>query len=300
MIRNAWFKKTVASALLMSAVAAPAVTNADASEQPQVPSDVPAKVAAMPAIKGAVVTSAMADPLELAQKYAPDTVEDWKQTLEQFKKVAGEGPRFFSVIKAVPVEDAAKVKAGEASPVTETLQQAATISGEKIRIEILDKLKDKAAEVLDQAKDLELADVPGQIQVFDKAEVLGQLKELDKAEVLGQIKELVKSEAVDQAKPVDEAKALGPAKVIISKLGDLKVEAAKTEPAVADDSEHSKTLSIAVSKEASESAIAFMKAHIALHDAVESKDEAAIKDALAKLLVQYKAQIKELEAAAQS
>lgn len=288
MIRNAWFKKTVASALLMSAVAAPAVTNADASEQPQVPSDVPAKVAAMPAIKGAVVTSAMADPLELAQKYAPDTVEDWKQTLEQFKKVAGEGPSFFSVIKAVPVEDAAKVKAGEASPVTETLQQAATISGEKIRIEILDKLKDKAA------------DVPGQIKVFDKAEVLGQLKELDKAEVLGQIKELVKSEAADQAKPVDEAKALGPAKVIISKLGDLKVEAAKTEPAVADDSEHSKTLSIAVSKEASESAIAFMKAHIALHDAVESKDEAAIKDALAKLLVQYKAQIKELEAAAQS
>lgn len=288
MIRNAWFKKTVASALLMSAVAAPAVTNADASEQPQVPSDVPAKVAAMPAIKGAVVTSAMADPLELAQKYAPDTVEDWKQTLEQFKKVAGEGPRFFSVIKAVPVEEAAKVKAGAAIP------------GEKIRIEILDKLKDKAAEVLGQAKDLELADVPGQIKVFDKAEVPGQILELDKAEVLGQIKELVKSEAADQAKPVDEAKALGPAKVIISKLGDLKVEAAKTEPAAVGDSEHSKTLSIAVSKEASESAIAFMKAHIALHDAVESKDEAAIKDALAKLLVQYKAQIKELEAAAQS
>lgn len=299
MIRNAWFKKTVASALLMSAVAAPAVTNADASEQPQVPSDVPAKVAAIPAIKGAVMKSAIADPLELAQKYAPDTVEDWKQTLEQFKKVAGEGPRFFSVIKAVPVEEAAKVKSGEASPVTEKLQQAATISGEKIRIEILDKLKDKAANVLGQAKDLELADVPDQIKVFDKAEVSGQIRELDKA-VLGQIKELVKSEATDQAKPVDEAKALGPAKVIISKLGDLKVEAAKTEPAAAGDSEHSKTLSIAVSKEASESAIAFMKAHIALHDAVESKDEAAIKDALAKLLVQYKAQIKELEAAAQS
>ncbi|MCM3000101.1 hypothetical protein M3647_21745 [Paenibacillus cellulositrophicus] len=299
MIRNAWFKKTVASALLMSAVAAPAVTNAAASEQPEVPSDVPAKVAAIPAIKGAVIKSAIADPLELAQKYAPDTVEDWKQTLEKFKKVAGEGPRFFSVIKAVPVEEAAKVKAGEASPVTETLQPAAAIPGEEIRIEILDKLKDKAAEVLGQAKDLELA-VPGQIKVFDKADVPGQILELDKAEVLGQIKVLVKSEAAEQAKPVDEAKALGPAKVIISKLGDLKVEAAKTEPAAAGDSEHSKTVSIAVSKEASESAIAFMKAHIALHDAVESKDEAAIKDALAKLLVQYKAQIKELEAAAQS
>lgn len=86
MIRNAWFKKTVASALLMSAVAAPAVTNADASEQPKVPSDVPAKVAAIPAIKGAVMKSAIADPVELAQKYAPDTVEDWKQTLEQFKR----------------------------------------------------------------------------------------------------------------------------------------------------------------------------------------------------------------------
>lgn len=299
MIRNAWFKKTVASALLMSAVAAPAVTNADASEQPQVPSDVPAKVAAIPAIKGAVVKSAIADPLELAQKYAPDTVEDWKQTLEQFKKVVGEGPRFFSVIKAVPAEDAAKGKADDASS-GETPQPAVNISGEKIRIEILDKLKDKAAKVLSQAKDLELADVQGQIKVFDKAEVPGQILELDKAEVLGQIKELMKSEAAEQAKPVDEAKALGPAKVIISKLEDLKGEAGKTDSAAAADPEHPKTLSIAVSKEASVSAIAFMKAHIALHDAVESKDEAAIKDALAKLLVQYKAQIKELEAAAQS
>jgi hypothetical protein len=300
MIRNAWFKKTVASALLMSAVAAPAVTNADASEQPQVPSDVPAKVAAIPAIKGAVIKSAIADPLELAQKYAPDTVEDWKQTLEQFKKVAGEGPRFFSVIKAVPTEAAAKLNAGEASSVAETLQAAGKGSGEKIRIQILDKLKDGVADVLGQAKDLELADVPGQIKVFDKAEVPGQILELDKAEVLGQIKELVKAEAADQAKPVDEAKAFGPAKIIISKLEDLKNEAGKTDSAAAADPEHPKTLSIAVSKEVSESAIAFMKAHIALHDAVESKDEAAIKDALAKLLVQYKAQIKELEAAAQS
>ncbi|MBB3129930.1 hypothetical protein FHS19_004635 [Paenibacillus rhizosphaerae] len=300
MIRNAWLKKTVASALLMSAVAAPAVTNADASEQPQVSSDVPTKVAAIPAIKGAVIKSAIADPLELAQKYAPDTVEDWKQTLEQFKKVAGEGPRFFSVIKAVPVEEAAKVKAGEASPVTETLQPAVKIPGEKIRIEILDKLKDEVADVLGQAKDLGQADVPDQIKVFDKTEVLGQLKELDKAEVLGQIKELVKSGATDLAKPVDEAKALGPAKIIISKLMDLKNEVGKTDSASAADPEHPKTLSIAVSKEASESAVAFMKAHIALHEAVESKDEAAIKDALAKLLVQYKAQIKELEAAAKS
>ncbi|OZB92795.1 hypothetical protein [Paenibacillus sp. XY044] len=288
MIRTAWFKKTVASALLMSAVAAPAVTNADASEQPQVPSDVPTKVAAMPAIKAAVVTSAMADPLELAQKYAPDTVEDWKQTLEQFKKVAGEGPRFFSVIKTVPADAATKVNTGEFSSVSETIQPVAGISGENVRIEILDKLKDKAAEVLGQAKDLE------------KAAVLGQIKELDKAEVLGQIKELVKSEATDQAKPVDEAKALGPAKIIISKLEDLKNEVGKTDSASAADPEHPKALSIAISKEASESAIAFMKAHIALHEAVESKDEAAIKDALAKLLVQYKAQIKELEEAAKS
>lgn len=225
MIRNAWFKKVVASALLMSAVAAPVVTNADAVERPKLPSDVPAKVAALPAVKETGITSAVTDPLELAKKYAPDTVEDWKQTLEHLKKAAGEGTNSFSVIKAVPSIPATKMDSKE-------------LAKDVVSSEVLkDSLPGTPA--------VDLSGGPIRIQILDKLEVGAQM-----------LNQAVAGEASTQ--------------------------------------------SIVIDKVASESAIAMVTAHIALYEAVESKNEAAIKEALAKLLVQYKAEVKELEGAANS
>jgi hypothetical protein len=95
------FKKLALSALLVSAVAAPTVTNA-ASEPKTVSPEVLSKVDTTPAANVLATTfimSSWANPLELVTAYSPNTLEDWKKTLEQYKKVAGEPNNMLSFIE---------------------------------------------------------------------------------------------------------------------------------------------------------------------------------------------------------
>ncbi|MDR9852165.1 hypothetical protein RJP21_00965 [Paenibacillus sp. VCA1] len=112
-------KKTAMSAVMLSAVAAPAITHADNGPKTETTA---VKIQAVAATLGGddqsqkIVISKMTDPLELAKQYAPETVEDWQKTLEQFKKALVPAD-----IKAVKIEklsaaDEAGETAGEFEP----------------------------------------------------------------------------------------------------------------------------------------------------------------------------------------
>lgn len=78
MKRNLLIRKIALSTLLLSAIASPA---AFADSQPET-SPRPVKVAPLLTISAASVM----DPLKLAETYAPETVEDWKQTLAEYEE----------------------------------------------------------------------------------------------------------------------------------------------------------------------------------------------------------------------
>ncbi len=86
------FKKLALSALLVSAVAAPTSVNAASGASDQSAKTTAAAVVT-PATTGSIATQVAildwADPLELAKTYAPNTLEDWKKTLDQYYKAAG-------------------------------------------------------------------------------------------------------------------------------------------------------------------------------------------------------------------
>lgn len=86
------FKKLALSALLVSAVAAPTAVNAASGANDQSAKTTAAAVVT-PATKGSMDTKVTildwTDPLELAKTYAPNTLEDWKKTLDQYYKAAG-------------------------------------------------------------------------------------------------------------------------------------------------------------------------------------------------------------------
>lgn len=108
----------------VSAVAAPAITHADSAPEPEAPA---AKIQATAAVVGEngkpqnIVISRLTDPLELAKQYAPETVEDWRKTLEQFGKtalpVSDKDIRIDKLSVAVKVAEAgAGAKSGDAEP----------------------------------------------------------------------------------------------------------------------------------------------------------------------------------------
>ncbi|MNO60098.1 hypothetical protein D3C76_507010 [compost metagenome] len=86
------FKKLALSALLVSAVAAPTAANAASEVKDQSAKSTKAAVVT-PATNGALSVTLTkmdwVDPLELAKTYAPNTLEDWKKTLDQYYKNAG-------------------------------------------------------------------------------------------------------------------------------------------------------------------------------------------------------------------
>lgn len=86
------FKKLALSALLVSAVAAPTAVNAASGANDQSAKTTAAAVVT-PANSGSLSASLISfdwvDPLELAKTYAPNTLEDWKKTLDQYYKAAG-------------------------------------------------------------------------------------------------------------------------------------------------------------------------------------------------------------------
>lgn len=82
-------KKTVLSAVMLSAAAVPGITHAAENTVKTEIQGVKAQAATMVSMDGKsqmISFVKVADPLELAKQYAPETVEDWKQVLEQMEK----------------------------------------------------------------------------------------------------------------------------------------------------------------------------------------------------------------------
>ncbi|MEC0090497.1 hypothetical protein [Paenibacillus macquariensis] len=217
------FKKVALSALLVSAVAVPTVTNA-ASEPKEVSPKVLSKtITTAPAVTNVLATtttvaSSWANPLDLAKTYAPTTLEDWKKTLEQYKKVVGETSNVQYSIDSIDM-DKAGIKFDKAFEIANL---------------------DPAAVKIISATPAVAGDTNNMQYTID----------MDKAGI-----------------KFDEA---------------FEINISGT---TALDS----TMALPIS----EADQAFFKAQFALDDAAKSKDAAAIKEALAKLLVEYKQQIAE-------
>ncbi|MFU1793699.1 hypothetical protein ACM1RC_07525 [Paenibacillus azoreducens] len=95
-------KKTALSALMFSAVAAPAVTNADSSNSGEQAAKTQPAIAVSAKGSGKtenIMFAKIMDPLELAKKYAPETVEEWQKTLEKLR-----GPFVTGMAEVVPAE----------------------------------------------------------------------------------------------------------------------------------------------------------------------------------------------------
>ncbi|WP_054026039.1 hypothetical protein [Bacillus sp. FJAT-28004] len=98
----------LSSALLMSAVAGPAISNA-ATKSPN-PEQIPmlqkvisSNTSSTDAITGVAVVNSFTNPLDLAKKYAPDTLADWQETLDQYEKTIGKTLSIVSsTIEATP------------------------------------------------------------------------------------------------------------------------------------------------------------------------------------------------------
>lgn len=121
MIRNKnVFQKIALSTLLLSAVASPSAFAADVPEE---------TAAASPVTRLTAASAPLLDPVKLAETYAPETVDDWKQTMEQYKEAVSSRIRTVTggsatiTLRAVktgqalgPSGETATVAAGELTP----------------------------------------------------------------------------------------------------------------------------------------------------------------------------------------
>ncbi|GIP28504.1 hypothetical protein J23TS9_36340 [Paenibacillus sp. J23TS9] len=258
-------KRTALSALMFSAVAAPAVTNADSSSKAETSAVNTLAAIVVPAkdsnnVQGIMITK-ISDPLALAQKYAPETAEDWKKTLEQFRKTfASEMTKDIVVSKAESLKDASGEQTGQLSFSTAAVK---TIPAEKLTFNA-EKIKDITGE---KTGEYAVA-VPTTGEKTTPAEKL-TISMATVKDIAG-----VKTDRYEMAIPA-------------ASLTDSKN---KTEQA---------SIAVSISStEAKEADTPFAKAWAALSDAEESNNADAIKKALAELLEQYKQQIAEKEAAA--
>ncbi|GIO32583.1 MULTISPECIES: hypothetical protein [Paenibacillus] len=112
-------KKTTMSAVMLSAVAAPAITHADSAPKTETPA-IKVQAAAVTLDGGVqsqkIAISKMTDPLELAKQYAPETVEDWKKTLEQLQQALVPADIQAIKIEKLSAADESGETAGEFEP----------------------------------------------------------------------------------------------------------------------------------------------------------------------------------------
>ncbi|MEC0202271.1 hypothetical protein P4H39_06460 [Paenibacillus lautus] len=237
-MKHKLFGKLALSAALLGTAAVPVhASGADTS-------DVPNQPGKSAPIQAATTISILPNPLELAEKYAPETVQDWKETLEKYGKLAGDegkGVFYFSEAKSLsPTE-------GEREP-------GPTEGGIKVSIAV-------AATPAVNAKDMKDIKEIKDTKEFQEIKIKGALTPIEGGVI--EVAELVKSDS-----------------------GEIQHDVVQDEVA-----------SVQAVKLSDED-LAFIHARIDLFKAVDSKDSDAIKDALAKLLDQYKEQITTLEAAA--
>lgn len=232
-MKHRLFGKLALSAALLGTAALPVhASGADT------PSNAPSQTGKSTPIKTIAAFNSVPDPLELAKKYAPETVQDWKDTLEKYGKLAvTEGTFYFS----------------------------------------------EAATTVELSGDVKPDDVKGVVSIAVRATPAKDIQELIDS---GEIKEFNTTMIKEGVAPLED--------VTLFEAGEaVKMDAAEVPSGLIQADE----VSIQAVKISDED-LAFAHARIDLFKAVDSKESAAIKDALAKLLDQYKEQITKLEAAA--
>ncbi|KGP78753.1 MULTISPECIES: hypothetical protein [unclassified Paenibacillus] len=78
------FRNVALSALLLTAISAPVVANADSDANANAVTN---GTATLKEAKFSIAAFTMANPVELAKKYAPDTVSEWEKTLANYNKL---------------------------------------------------------------------------------------------------------------------------------------------------------------------------------------------------------------------
>ncbi|MFF2908273.1 hypothetical protein [Paenibacillus sp. NPDC057934] len=78
------FRNVALSALLLTAISAPIVANADSDAKENA---VKNGTATLKEVKSSVAAFTTANPVDLAKKYSPDTVKDWEKTLANYNKL---------------------------------------------------------------------------------------------------------------------------------------------------------------------------------------------------------------------
>lgn len=78
------FRNVALSALLLTAISAPIVANADSAANTNAVTN---GAATLKDAKPAIAAFTLANPVELAKKYAPETVNEWEKTLARYNKL---------------------------------------------------------------------------------------------------------------------------------------------------------------------------------------------------------------------
>lgn len=78
------FRNVALSALLLTAISAPIVANADSAANANAVTN---GTTTLKEAKSAIATFTLANPVEQAKKYAPETVSEWEKTLARYNKL---------------------------------------------------------------------------------------------------------------------------------------------------------------------------------------------------------------------
>jgi len=207
----------LSSALLMSAVAGPAISNA-ASKAPEPEKfSTLQKVTASTSISadatnGVAVVNSFTNPLDLAKKYAPDTLADWQDTLDQYEKTIGTTMK--NVISSIAATPA--IAAGNEAISISKSENGATLSIKASAVKISDSTKldiapadvvklDKNAGMAVQMTQATVSEADSADMAFIRAEI--KLAQAVQSEDAAAIKESLSNLLVQYKQQIAEWKA---------------------------------------------------------------------------------------------
>lgn len=277
------FGKLALSAALLAASAGTAHASADSSTTDRPLHNV--KIYRTESGPGASSIRILPDPLELAKRYAPETLKDWEQTLEKYRKLAvAEGKALFITAEAAPSESDPEA---QEKPATIRVAAVAAVKALDIQVHDTKELKEtaKTVEITEILEANEIEKIAGLANTAKPSDIAD--REVPKQGVKTIIRQELKTDDTASgiiASPIEASIAIKAAAAVSPHGTPIE--------AVPGHHENFKAVKL------TESDIAFIEARMELAEAVESKDSAAIKHALAQLLEQYKAQITQLESLA--
>ncbi|WP_405152735.1 hypothetical protein [Paenibacillus sp. FSL K6-0108] len=249
------FRNVALSALLLTAISAPIVANADSPANANAVSN---GTATLKEAKSAIAAFTLANPVELAKKYAPETVSEWEKTLARYNKLLSQNStsQVMATLVAVDVDSDEWKKVSENAKPGE-IKEMQALKVEEGKLTSIEGVKAVKAEQLPHS---------------ESKNTLSFSITTNSSDLKG-LAENAESGVAIALSPLNlDEKTTGVTNVVIANAESLQFSGTTA-------------------------ASAFFSAQSNLNKAVTAKDEAAIKTSLADLLKQYKAQIAELEAA---